>query len=170
MENLKIGDKVKVIKRYGIQEGDIYLVTGNNSDELSLTSIDGSIDIMFSSETAPIYFEKLKRNWTDWKENDLLIPRNAYCSGCPFWEFCQINEKNRCKETLDVEYRHNSKVVEVRKGELRTSASCCPRDEYDVKTGFLIACKRLCSKLLANEVQKRVNKYIDDLTGGEEAW
>lgn len=166
----EIGTELTVTRNFGITKGEKYRVTKVANGKVCLSGIneDGLAEIQFSESDCGRYFERTRRVWTDWKQNDITISYKTHCGDCALRECCDNSEINECSGIHEsVEYRHNGKVVQVKMGNIRASASCDPNDKFDLEKGFRIACKRLSYKLARREMKRRVAEYIHNIVGEE---
>jgi len=140
------GDKIKVVKQMGmLGVGEVCEVTNIEKDGIITFSIPflGKTIIFgcMSYNEYEKYFEKvIKREWSDWYNNDSHSMR-------VFEESIKLN----------LLYRNNGKVVEIKTyylgKTLKAKAICCKEDEFDLETGLDLAKKRLCAKILNTYVE-----------------
>lgn len=145
------GDKIRLKSKMGVFDniGEICEVTD--------ISDDGSICFKFgngrhlgcmSFDEYKKYFElveekePIKRAWSEWKSDVAIF----------------YNLTGECIKE-EIYYRENGKCVQVKlKDEsLKSSASCCKKDEFDFWTGRELAERRLIIKYLAREVKEYAN-------------
>lgn len=145
------GDRIRLKAKMGVFDniGEICEVTD--------ISDDGSICFKFgngrhlgcmSFNEYKKYFElveekePIKRAWSEWKSDVAIF----------------YNLTGECIEE-EIYYRENGKCVQVKlKDEsLKSSASCCKKDEFNLWTGRKLAERRLIVKYIAREVKEYAN-------------
>lgn len=164
------GTELTVTRNFGITKGEKYRITKVANGKVFLSGIneDGLAEIQFSESDCGRYFERTRRVWTDWKQNDITISYKTLCTDCVLREYCDNSGGNSCSDIHEsIKYRHNGKAVQVKMNNMRASASCDPNDKFDLEVGFRIACKRLSYKLAKRELKRHVADYLRGIVGGE---
>ena len=133
------GDKIKLVQKISNFDkvGDIFEVTGADNGVVSFKCNYGTG--CMSYDEFEKYFEKVKkREWSKWFRD----PDNRSIE--PFGDGTKI--------TTNIFYRSNGKKVQVKCGGYRAEATCCKTDQFDLRTGYILAKRRLIIKMLQGQV------------------
>lgn len=144
-----VGDKIRLKKQMGVFDniGEICEVKEIYEGGVICFSFgEGKHLGCMSYDECEKYFEKIveptKRKWTKWIEGHCFI--------------CDPLFGNT--ECIDVEYRNNGKIVEVRKvldkKAIKTKATCCNNDKFSFLTGYKLAVKRFAVEYLRNKADE----------------
>ncbi len=142
-----VGDKIRLVKKMGVFDniGEICEVTDIQDGGVICFKFGGYHLGCMSYDEYEKYFENVeepvKREWSEWKHEPIC--------------FRSLHNNNL---VFDGKYRTNGKKVEfkVRFTEsevIKTSATCCPDDEFNVKKGLDLAKKRFVVKYLDEQVK-----------------
>lgn len=133
------GDKIKLVQKISNFDkvGDIFEVTGVDNGVVSFECNYGTG--CMSYDEFEKYFEKVKkREWSKWFRD----PDNRSIE--PFGDGTKI--------TTNILYRSNGKKVQIKCGGYRAEATCCKTDQFDLRTGYILAKRRLIVKMLQGQV------------------
>ena len=143
-----VGDKIRLVKKMGvfdnigeicevtdIQDGGVICFKFGRGCNLGCMSYD-EYEKYFESVEEPV-----KREWSEWK-----------------WEpicFRSLHDNNLA---FNGRYRTNGKKVEFKvcfteSEVIKTNATCCPDDEFNIKKGLDLAKKRFIVKYLDKQVK-----------------
>lgn len=143
-----VGDKIRLVKKMGIFDniGEICEVTDIQNGGVICFKFGRGCNLgCMSYDEYEKYFESVeepvKREWSEWK-----------------WEpicFRSLHDNNLA---FNGRYRTNGKKVEFKvcfteSKVIKTNATCCPDDEFNIKKGLDLAKKRFIVKYLDKQVK-----------------
>lgn len=143
-----VGDKIRLVKKMGIFDniGEICEVTDIQDSGVICFKFGGGQHLgCMSYDEYEKYFENVeesvKREWSEWKHEPIC--------------FRSLHNNNLA---FNGRYRTNGKKVEfkvcfTKREAIKTSATCCPDDEFNIKKGLDLAKKRFIVKYLDQQVK-----------------
>ena len=135
-----VGDKIKLIKEIpdGFNKiGQIFRISHIDNGHITFY-LDDTIAGCMSYDEFEKYFEKVeKRAWSKWFKDPERRSINPFGDGTI---------------TMNIFYRSNGKKVQVKCGGYRAEATCCKTDQFDLRTGYILAKRRLIVKMLQGQV------------------
>lgn len=143
-----VGDKIRLVKKMGVFDniGEICEVTDIQDSGVICFKFGGGQHLgCMSYDEYEKYFENVeepvKREWSEWKHEPIC--------------FRSLHNNNLA---FNGRYRTNGKKVEfkvcfTKREAIKTSATCCPDDEFNIKKGLDLAKKRFIVKYLDQQVK-----------------
>lgn len=143
-----VGDKIRLVKKMGVFDniGEICEVTDIQDSGVICFKFGGGQHLgCMSYDEYERYFENveepIKREWSEWKHEPIC--------------FISLHNNNLA---FNGRYRTNGKKVEfkvcfTKREVIKTSATCCPDDEFNIKKGLDLAKKRFIVKYLDQQVK-----------------
>lgn len=142
-----VGDKIRLVKKMGVFDniGEICEVTDIQDGGVICFKFGGYHLECMSYDEYEKYFENVeepvKREWSEWKHEPIC--------------FRSLHNNNLA---FNGRYRTNGKKVEfkvcfTKREAIKTSATCCPDDEFNIKKGLDLAKKRFIVKYLDQQVK-----------------
>ena len=159
---LNKGDKVKAVKPYGIQTGDVFYVKQVCPDSIKLEDESGTTSATIPMTVYDSHFTNFRESWSVWGQIDFDALTGDCCSVCPMASYCSYGAGRflTCSDLLKIEFRTNGKKVQVRKDGHKASSSCNKTDSFDLSDGLLIAVKRLGEKMIIADTINETDEYI----------
>lgn len=147
-----VGDKIRLVKKMGVFDniGEICEVTDIQDSGVICFKFGGYHLGCMSYDEYEKYFENVeepvKREWSEWKHEPIC--------------FRSLHDNNLA---FNGRYRTNGKKVEfkvcfTKREAIKTSATCCPDDEFNIKKGLDLAKKRFIVKYLDQQVKDIANE------------
>lgn len=143
-----VGDKIKLVKKMGVFDniGEVCEVTDIQEGGVICFKFGGGQHLgCMSYDEYEKYFENVeesvKRKWSEWKY-ELICFRSLHDNNIVFGGMYRTNGKK-------VEF----KVCFTKNEVIKTSASCCRYDEFNIKKGLDLAKKRFIVKYLDQQVK-----------------
>lgn len=142
-----VGDKIRLVKKMGVFDniGEICEVTDIQDGGVICFKFGGYHLGCMSYDEYEKYFENVeepvKREWSEWKHEPIC--------------FRSLHNNNLA---FNGRYRTNGKKVEfkvcfTKREAIKTSATCCRDDEFNIKKGLDLAKKRFIVKYLDQQVK-----------------
>lgn len=143
-----VGDKIRLVKKMGVFDniGEICEVTDIQDSGVICFKFGGGQHLgCMSYDEYERYFENVeepvKREWSEWKHEPIC--------------FISLHNNNLA---FNGRYRTNGKKVEfkvcfTKREAIKTSATCCLDDEFNIKKGLDLAKKRFIVKYLDQQVK-----------------